>query len=86
MADVKQLTGWLGEEVHRADLGNGLPVRIMSRPGFQTRFAIPRVVEFYGATEGNTAMVNFDGKPGAVGKVPPSLQLTHSLPAPHILR
>ncbi len=68
------------EKAHRIQfvIGNGLRPEIWEE--FQTRFAIPRVVEFYGATEGNTAMVNFDGKQGAVGKVPPIV------PAPLIIR
>jgi fatty-acyl-CoA synthase len=34
------------------------------------RFRIPRVLEFYGATEGNVSILNFDGKVGAVGRIP----------------
>jgi fatty-acyl-CoA synthase len=52
----------------RAITGNGLRPEIW--PTFQKRFAIPRIVEFYGATEGNVAMLNYDGKVGAVGRVP----------------
>lgn len=52
----------------RAITGNGLRPEIW-RP-FQKRFAIPRIVEFYGATEGNVSMLNYDGKLGAVGRVP----------------
>jgi fatty-acyl-CoA synthase len=52
----------------RAVIGNGLRPDIWQ--SFQTRFAIPRIVEFYGATEGNVALVNYDGKPGAVGRIP----------------
>ena len=52
----------------RAITGNGLRPEIW--PAFQKRFAIPRIVEFYGATEGNVAMLNYDGKVGAVGRVP----------------
>jgi fatty-acyl-CoA synthase len=52
----------------RAVIGNGLRPDIWR--AFQERFAIPRIVEFYGATEGNVALVNFDGKPGAVGRIP----------------
>jgi fatty-acyl-CoA synthase len=52
----------------RAITGNGLRPEIW-RP-FQKRFAIPRIVEFYGATEGNVSMLNYDGTVGAVGRVP----------------
>lgn len=52
----------------RAITGNGLRPEIW--PAFQERFAIPKIVEFYGATEGNVAMLNYDGKVGAVGRLP----------------
>lgn len=52
----------------RAVIGNGLRPDIWIP--FRERFAIPRIVEFYGATEGNVALVNFDGTPGAVGRIP----------------
>jgi fatty-acyl-CoA synthase len=52
----------------RAITGNGLRPEIWD--AFQTRFAIPKIIEFYGATEGNVSMLNYDGKPGAVGRVP----------------
>jgi fatty-acyl-CoA synthase len=57
-----------GEHCIRAITGNGLRAEIW--PAFQKRFAIPQIVEFYGATEGNVAMLNYDGKVGAVGRVP----------------
>ncbi|MCP4004503.1 MAG: long-chain-acyl-CoA synthetase [bacterium] len=68
------------ESSHRVKfaIGNGLRPEIWEE--FQSRFAIPKIVEFYGATEGNTAIVNFDGKVGAVGKVPPIV------PAPLIIK
>lgn len=56
----------------RAITGNGLRPEIWSQ--FQQRFAIPRVVEFYGATEGNVSMLNYDGTVGAVGRVPEYIQ------------
>ncbi len=34
---------------------------------FAKRFAIKRIGEFYGATEGNSSVINIDGVPGAVG-------------------
>ncbi len=52
----------------RAITGNGLRPEIWRQ--FQQRFAIPRIVEFYGATEGNVSMLNYDGTVGAVGRVP----------------
>ncbi|HSZ11068.1 MAG TPA: long-chain-acyl-CoA synthetase [Rhizomicrobium sp.] len=56
----------------RAITGNGLRPEIW--PAFQERFAIPKILEFYGATEGNVSMLNYDGRPGAVGRVPPYLR------------
>ena len=52
----------------RAITGNGLSASIWRE--FQARFAIPRIVEFYGATESNVSMLNYDGTVGAVGRVP----------------
>ncbi len=52
----------------RAITGNGLRPEIW--PTFQQRFAIPKIIEFYGATEGNVSMLNYDGTVGAVGRVP----------------
>jgi len=57
-----------GEHTIRAISGNGLRPEIW--PSFQKRFAIPRIVEFYGATEGNVSMLNYDGTVGAVGRLP----------------
>jgi fatty-acyl-CoA synthase len=56
----------------RAITGNGLRPEIWRE--FQARFAIPRIVEFYGATEGNVSMLNYDGTMGAVGRVPDYLE------------
>ena len=62
------------EKTHkiRAITGNGLRPEIWRQ--FQERFAIPRIVEFYGATEGNVSMLNYDGTVGAVGRVPDYLE------------
>src|SRR5262249_1707550 len=39
-------------------------------PRFKARFAIPQILEFYSATDSNVNLFNFDGRPGAVGRVP----------------
>jgi fatty-acyl-CoA synthase len=52
----------------RVIMGNGLRPEIW--PAFKARFRIPKIIEFYGATEGNVALVNMDGKIGAVGRIP----------------
>ena len=36
----------------------------------QCRFGIATVREFYGATEGNTAVMNLENKVGSVGRMP----------------
>jgi len=66
------------ERKHRLRLacGNGLRADVWEQ--FQTRFAIPRILEFYAATEGNISLYNVEGKVGAVGRVPPFL--THRFP------
>ncbi len=56
--------------------GNGLRPDVWE--SFQKRFGIPKIIEFYGATEGNTIMVNFTGKVGAVGYYPPILSFLNN--------
>jgi fatty-acyl-CoA synthase len=58
------------ETRHRIRLvcGNGLRPDLWNE--FKSRFRIPQILEFYGATEGNVNIFNFEGKPGAVGRVP----------------
>ncbi len=41
---------------------------------FQQRFRIPQILEFYAATEGNFSLYNAEGKPGAIGRIPPFLR------------
>ena len=62
------------ESKHKIRLcfGNGLRPDIWRR--FRERFHMPRIVEFYAATEGNCTMFNFDGTPGAVGRIPTWLE------------
>lgn len=56
----------------RIAIGNGLRPEVWER--FQPRFKLPRIMEFYGSTEGNVSLVNFDGRIGAIGRVPGYLQ------------
>ncbi len=66
------------ERRHRLRLccGNGLSREVWE--AFAGRFAVPRILEFYAATEGNISLYNCEGKPGAIGRVPPFL--THRFP------
>ncbi len=52
----------------RLACGNGLRPDIWAE--FQKRFRIPKILEWYAATEGNCVFFNFDGKIGAVGRIP----------------
>ncbi|MHB8283778.1 MAG: AMP-binding protein, partial [Caulobacteraceae bacterium] len=67
------------ERRHRLRLacGNGLRAEVWT--AFQARFDVPRILEFYAATEGTFSLYNVEGKAGAVGRVPPFL--AHRFPA-----
>ena len=67
------------ERAHKLRLacGNGLREEVWT--AFQARFNIPRVLEFYAATEGSFSLYNVEGRPGAIGRVPPFL--AHRFPA-----
>jgi len=67
------------ETRHRLRLacGNGLRGDIWE--AFQSRFSIPQILEFYAATEGNFSLYNVEGRPGAIGRIPPLL--AHRFPA-----
>ena len=56
----------------RLAFGNGLQKETWDR--MLDRFRIERILEFYGSTEGNVSLLNFDGKPGAVGRIPKYLR------------
>jgi fatty-acyl-CoA synthase len=58
------------ERAHRLRLacGNGLSADVWR--AFQLRFHVPRMLEFYAATEGNVSLYNVEGRIGAVGRVP----------------
>ena len=57
--------------------GNGLQEDVWT--AFQARFAVPRILEFYAATEGSFSLYNVEGRPGAIGRIPPFL--SHRFPA-----
>jgi fatty-acyl-CoA synthase len=61
----------------RLAVGNGLRGDIWEV--FASRFAIPQILEFYAATEGNFSLFNIEGKPGAIGRIAPVL--AHRFPA-----
>ncbi|MCL4128833.1 UNVERIFIED_CONTAM: hypothetical protein GTU68_057669 [Idotea baltica] len=49
----------------RVMFGNGVRAQIWEE--FTSRFNMPRIAEFYGATEGIANIMNIEGKPGACG-------------------
>jgi fatty-acyl-CoA synthase len=61
------------ETEHRIRLacGNGLAPDVWD--AFKDRFRIPRILEFYAATEGSVSLFNVQGKRGAIGHIPPYL-------------
>ncbi|WP_297506780.1 long-chain-acyl-CoA synthetase [uncultured Caulobacter sp.] len=52
----------------RLIFGNGLRPDVWDQ--MLDRFKVGGVLEFYGATEGNVSFFNFDGKRGAIGRIP----------------
>jgi fatty-acyl-CoA synthase len=58
------------DTAHRLRLacGNGLRPDVWEP--FKARFALPQILEFYAATEGNFSLYNVEGKPGAIGRIP----------------
>jgi fatty-acyl-CoA synthase len=72
-----QVSEFEGKHRLRLACGNGLRGDIWQE--FQTRFSIPQILEFYAATEGNFSLYNVEGKPGAIGRIPPLL--AHRFPA-----
>jgi fatty-acyl-CoA synthase len=67
------------ERSHRLRMvcGNGLRPDVWA--AFKERFAIPRILEFYAATEGNFSLYNVEGEPGAIGRIPGFM--AHRFPA-----
>lgn len=58
------------QNIHRIRLacGNGLRREVWEI--FQERFGVPRILEFYAATEGNISLYNIEGRPGSIGRIP----------------
>ena len=58
------------ERAHKLRMifGNGLRADVWD--DMMDRFKVGDVLEFYGATEGNVSFFNFDGKRGAIGRIP----------------
>jgi fatty-acyl-CoA synthase len=56
--------------------GNGLRADVWEP--FQERFRIPQILEYYAATEGSFSLYNCEGRPGAIGRIPPFL--SHRMP------
>jgi fatty-acyl-CoA synthase len=61
---------------HRLRVAAGAGLRPDIWVPFQERFGIARIIEMYGATEGNVALQNIGGPPGSVGRPNPLLEDT----------
>jgi acyl-CoA synthetase (AMP-forming)/AMP-acid ligase II len=59
------------ERRHRLRLAVGNGLRPDAWEPFQRRFNVPLVREFYAATEGNAPIINFEGRPGMLGRLKP---------------
>lgn len=66
------------ERAHKLRLacGNGMQAEVWTR--FTQRFHVPQVLEYYAATEGSVSLYNTEGRPGAIGRIPP--YLAHRFP------
>ena len=53
----------------RVAVGNGLRLDIWEP--FQERFKVPKICEFFGATEGTSAFMNVSNRVGACGRMSP---------------
>jgi fatty-acyl-CoA synthase len=60
----------------RIACGNGLRSEVWET--FETRFGIPRILEYYASTEGNFSLYNCEGRRGSIGRIPS--YLAHRLP------
>jgi fatty-acyl-CoA synthase len=67
---------WETQHSLRLCCGNGLRPDIWEP--FRERFRIPHILEYYAATEGSFSLYNCEGKPGAIGRIPPFL--SHRMP------
>jgi fatty-acyl-CoA synthase len=56
--------------------GNGLRGDVWEP--FQQRFHLPQILEYYASTEGSFSLYNCEGRPGAIGRIPPFL--SHRMP------
>lgn len=61
----------------RMAIGNGLRPEVWSI--FQERSGIPRILEFYAATESNFSLYNVEGEPGAIGRIPAFLAASRAV-------
>lgn len=59
---------------HRLRVAVGAGMRPDVWVPFRDRFAVPRIVEMYGLTEGNVALLNLTGSIGSVGRPLPGLR------------
>ncbi|KAL3865944.1 hypothetical protein ACJMK2_043288 [Sinanodonta woodiana] len=62
-----------GKHCIRVMVGNGLRQDIWEK--FQSRFKVPNICEFFGATEGTTSIMNVSNRVGSCGRLSPFINL-----------
>ena len=54
----------------RLRLAGGTGLAADARRAFRARFRIPRTLEWFASADGTVLLIDFEGRPGSVGRIP----------------